>query len=68
MSKKKESFLGSCHDAIINVMKYDRRDDEELSAEDVEELFKSGQVSIDEMLAAFKGAIIEYQQQYFDRT
>ncbi len=51
---KKEQLLGSAEDAAINVLVYNRKNDEDLSVEDVEWLFKSKQVTIDELVVAFR--------------
>jgi len=56
----KEIFLGKCFDTMINLIKYDRRDDEDLSEADVKHLFDSGKVTIEEVMTAFREGLAEH--------
>ena len=62
---KKELFLGSIHDAVGDIFYYNRKGDEELSAEDIDNLIANGGVSLQEMVDAFKNAILEEYDIWF---
>ena len=57
---KKELLIASVHQLAIDVLYYDRKNDEELSADDVEQLINSGQVELRELVSEFHFAILEY--------
>ena len=60
---KKEIFLGLIADSVSNLCYYDRKDDEDLSVDDVEELLTSGEVTLDEILETFAK---EFRENYPD--
>lgn len=54
---KKELLLASIDDAVSDILYYDRKEDEELSAEDVDALIGWGGVTLTEMVEAFRNAV-----------
>lgn len=53
-SKVKELILGTIKDDVSNFLYYDRKEDEHLSVEVLNESVKSGVVTVDEMVNAFR--------------
>jgi len=56
---KKELFLGIVQDTVTNLLYYDRKDDEQLSCNDISTLIDNGEVSLKELIDAFKKKIIQ---------
>lgn len=54
MKSKKVVFFATIEDLVAELLYYDRKEDEELSVSDVQTLFKSGEVNIDEVADWFK--------------
>lgn len=54
MKSKKVVFFATIEDLVAELLYYDRKEDEELSVSDVESLFKSGEVTIDEVTYWFQ--------------
>jgi len=50
----KQLILDTISDLCASFLYYDRKEDEELSAKDIYESVKSGEVTIDEMVDAFR--------------
>ncbi len=50
----KQKILGTISDLCSNFLYYDRKEDEELSTEQLNEAVKNGEVTIDEMVAEFR--------------
>lgn len=50
----KETILNTVKDLCANFLYYDRKEDEDLSADDLEEAVKNGTVTIDEMVETFR--------------
>lgn len=55
--EKKDLVLGSIDDLVIDFVKYDRIDDSELSATDIEELIKSRTLTVEQMVTRFREAL-----------
>jgi hypothetical protein len=55
----KEVALANAQDLAISFLVYDRRDDEDLSAKDLEELIERGELTVDEVVATFRAALEE---------
>ena len=51
---KKQLILDSVKDLVSDLMFYDRKEDEDLSVKDIEESFKSGEVTISEVVEIFR--------------
>jgi hypothetical protein len=50
----KETILSKIEDLCSNFLYYDRKNDEDLTAKQLEEAVKSGKITIDEMVAKFR--------------
>lgn len=50
----KENILNTIDDLCSDFLYYDRKEDEELSFDDIQEAVKSGEITIDEMVERFK--------------
>ena len=50
----KETILNTIKDLCANFLYYDRKEDEDLSADELEEAVKNGTVTIDEMVETFR--------------
>ena len=63
---KKELFLASVRDAVGRLFFYDRKEDGELTIEDVNELIESGEITLAEIVEVFEDEIaakyIEYEE------
>lgn len=58
MDEKKQLFLASCRDAVGKLFYYDRKEDEELSRHDVDNLVSSGDISVEEILREIRDEIV----------
>lgn len=56
---KKNLFLNSIDTSVENLLYYDRKGDQELTYEDVEQLINNGEVTLEEMKEAFAKAVKE---------
>jgi hypothetical protein len=54
MSERRQIIEDTIRDLVKDFLNYDRQDDEELSAEDIEEAVKGGEITIDEMVKVFR--------------
>ena len=52
--KRRKLILGTVDDLVTNFLYYGRKEDEELGCGEIEEAIKQGEVSIDEIVAAFR--------------
>lgn len=50
----KQLIIDTISDLCGNFLYYDRKEDEELSVEDLNNAVKSGEITIDEMVAEFR--------------
>lgn len=50
----KETIINTIKDLCADFLYYDRKEDEDLSADDLEEAVKNGTVTIDEMVETFR--------------
>lgn len=50
----KQTILNTISDLCSNFLYYDRKEDEELSMEQLNEAVKSGEITVDEMVAEFR--------------
>ena len=50
----KEQILSAISDLVSDFAYYDRKEDEDLSAEQLEEAVRSGEITIDEMVSEFR--------------
>lgn len=55
--EKKKLLLDCIPDTISEFLYYDRKDDNELSPSDVEELLSSGVITVDEIVEGFRKAL-----------
>lgn len=54
MENKKELILGTIKDIVSQFLYYDRKEDTELSIEDLKQAIKNNDISIDEIVDTFK--------------
>lgn len=54
IAEKKEDFFNCLRDSVIDVVDYDRRDDEELTDEDIEELIKEKHITLEEVMTVLQ--------------
>lgn len=54
MKSKKVVLFATLEDLVAELLYYDRKEDEDLSVSDVQTLFKSGEVTIDEVTDWFQ--------------
>jgi hypothetical protein len=55
----KRVFLSIVKDAVLNLIYYDRKNDDEFNCEQVDELFESGQITLKELTDAFSQELVE---------
>jgi hypothetical protein len=55
--ESKEIFLGLVRDSVSNLFYYDRKNDEDLSVNEVDQLIRSGQITLSEILEVFTDEI-----------
>lgn len=55
---KRLLLLASARDAASQLLYYDRKEDEELTPDDVDELISTGAVTLAEITAAFAGVVL----------
>lgn len=60
MSERRQIIENTIRDLVTDFMRYDRKEDENLSAEDIEEAVKSGEVTVDGMVKIFRDELTEY--------
>ena len=53
-------LLASTQDAVKDLLYYDRKEDEELSVADVEQLIDTGKVKLCELVDTFRDTILEH--------
>jgi hypothetical protein len=58
-AERKQVVLDTVADTALRFAVYDRKDDEELSKDELEELVESGVVTLDEIVEAFRQGLIE---------
>lgn len=58
MENKKRIFLACVKDAVADIFYYNRKEDEDLSRDDVQQLIDSGTVSLAELMMAFHEEIL----------
>ena len=61
---KKEQLLAAVHDAVFDLLVYDRRNDDELSEYDVDKLLRSGAVRPQDMTAVFSRTLHDALDQF----
>lgn len=54
MKTRRELILGTVDDLVGQFMYYDRKEDEQLPRGQIEEAIAAGEVSVDEIVAAFR--------------
>ena len=54
----KQKILDTIQDLASSFLYYDRKEDEELSIEDLNGAVKNGEITIDEMVAEFKKHLV----------
>lgn len=59
IEEKKEIFLATCRDAISNLCYYDRKEDEDLTREDVKFLLENSYVTMDMMFSEMRKEILK---------
>lgn len=62
MHSKKEFAILTVKDLVSELTYYGRKEDEDLSESDLEELIKSGELTIDEIVSYFKKSLIEFYE------
>jgi hypothetical protein len=58
-ANKKQIILGTISDLCIDFLYYDRKEDENLSPEQLEEAIKSGVITIDEIVEQFRKRLLD---------
>jgi hypothetical protein len=66
MEEKKRHALLLIGDLLSNYFYYDRKGDEDLSADEMQELIESGNLTPEELVEAFSKKIPEVMEQNFD--
>ena len=54
----KENITNSSKDLVADLLYYDRKEDEELSVDDINNAFKDGTITVDEAVEIFKDELI----------
>lgn len=54
---QKEYILATVQDLCANFLYYDRKEDDDLSTEDLEDAVKNGIITIDEMVEEFRNQL-----------
>lgn len=54
---RKEKILGLVSDAVSDLMYYDRKEDDDLPRGSIQEAIENGEITVDEMVRAFRDAI-----------
>ena len=57
---KKEYLMEAVDDLVVNLVYYDRKEDEDLSRVDVDEMFKSGDITVEEVIVTFSKELNKY--------
>lgn len=57
MTSTRDKILDAVQDLAGDFMYYDRKNDEELSADDIETALENGDITIDEIVEAFREAL-----------
>ena len=57
MDEKAERFYAAIEDGVMDLMAYDRKEDEDLSQEDLASLFISGEVNLARAVETFSKAL-----------
>lgn len=57
MTTSRQKILDTVSDLGSNFWFYDRKEDEDLSTDDIEEALESGEITLDEIVEAFREAI-----------
>lgn len=55
----KEAVLGRVQDLVSDLLWYDRKEDEELPRDAIEQMVKRGELTVEEMVSAFEEALRE---------
>ena len=63
---KKEFFLACFSDAVANACYYDRKECEQLSREDVDELIEEGHVTASEIFDHLRSELVRLVNENFD--
>jgi len=50
----KEQILGTVQDLVTDFVYYDRKEDEDLSADQLDKAVESGEITVDDMVAEFR--------------
>ena len=58
MKTKKEIAVAIIKDTVADLLYYDRKEDEEMSREDIQRVFDDGLLTIDEAVALFREELI----------
>lgn len=56
---RKELILGTIRDGVSDLMYYDRKEDEELPRGSIEEAIQKGELTMEDMVDAFREALKE---------
>lgn len=56
---KEDYILASISDAVGDICYYDRKGCEEVNRDEMDELIKSGQLTLENMVDAFRNAVLE---------
>ena len=60
VKSKKEYLMGAVDDLVLDLVYYNRKEDEDLSREDVDEMFRNGEVTPKEIIDAFSKELNKY--------
>ncbi len=55
----KDVILNAVDDLVSSLLFYDRKEDEDLSIEDIEGAFADGTITVDEVVEKFRASLVE---------
>lgn len=68
MTEVRENILNTVSDLCANFLYYDRKEDEELSADDLIQAVENGVITIEEIVQQFEEKLRESLEQYVGKT
>lgn len=54
---RKDLILDKINDLVANFLYYDRKEDEDLSAKDIEKAVEDGEITVEDMVARFRSQL-----------
>lgn len=59
MKSRRDTILGRARDLAAALLYYDRKEDEDLGEGQIEQAIRAGEVSVEEIVEAFRAALAE---------